>query len=136
MPGRLERRKIGHCRLGDREQRFVREEALVTGDEHVREHQQPLEGIVLDDLARQILEKQLFLFLINAQTEATAKRFHYDSHEQLRVHLANLMAAYYFARRLKTLNGLTPYKYIAKIWTSEPDRFIVDLIHQMPGPNT
>jgi len=32
----------------------------------------------------------------------------------LPVHLANLMAAYYFARRLKTLNGLTPYKYIAR----------------------
>jgi hypothetical protein len=46
--------------------------------------------------------------------EATAKRFNYDSHEQLPVHLANLMAAYYFARRLKTLNGLTPYKYIAR----------------------
>ncbi|MFA7588365.1 MAG: hypothetical protein WCY11_19630, partial [Novosphingobium sp.] len=40
------------------------------------------------------------------------------------------------ARRLKTLNGLTPYEYIAKIWTSEPDRFIVNPIHQMPGLNT
>jgi len=46
------------------------------------------------------------------------------------------MAAYNFARRLKTLNGLTPYEYTAKIWTSEPDRLIVDPIHQMPGPNT
>jgi hypothetical protein len=41
-----------------------------------------------------------------------------------------------FARRLKTLNGLTPYEYICKIWTSEPDRFILDPIHQMPGLNT
>lgn len=31
-----------------------------------------------------------------------------------------LMTAYDFARRLKTLSGLTPYEYIAKIWTSEP----------------
>ena len=46
------------------------------------------------------------------------------------------MAAYNFARRLKTLNGLTPYEYICKIWTSEPDRFILDPIHQMPGLNT
>jgi len=42
---------------------------------------------------------------------------------------------------LKSLNSsfgraLTPYEYIAKIWTSEPDRFIVDPIHQMPGLNT
>jgi len=46
------------------------------------------------------------------------------------------MPAYNFARRLKTLSGLTPYEYITRIWTSEPDRFIVDLIHQMPGLNT
>jgi len=46
------------------------------------------------------------------------------------------MAAYNFARRLKALSGLTPYEYIAEIWTSEPDRFIVDTIHQMTGLNT
>ena len=68
--------------------------------------------------------------------EATVKRFHYESHDQLRTHLADFMAAYNFARRLKTLSGLTPYEYIAKIWTSEPDRFIVDPIHQMPGLNS
>src|SRR6056297_3663890 len=32
--------------------------------------------------------------------------------------------------------GLTPYEYICKIWTSEPDRFILNPIHQMPGLNT
>ena len=68
--------------------------------------------------------------------DATVKRSHDDSHEQLRGHLADFMAAYNFARRLKTLSGLTPYEYICKIWTSEPDRFIVDPIHQMPGLNT
>lgn len=67
---------------------------------------------------------------------ASPKRFHYETHDQLRTHLADFMAAYNFARRLKTLSGLTPYEYIAKIWTSEPDRFIVDPIHQMPGLNT
>ena len=39
------------------------------------------------------------------------------------------------ARRRKALNGHTPYEYICKIWTSEPDRFILDPIHQMPGLN-
>ena len=68
--------------------------------------------------------------------DATVKRYHYDSHEQLRSHLADFLDAYNFARRLKTLNGLTPYEYICKIWTSEPQRFIVDPIHQMPGLNT
>ena len=68
--------------------------------------------------------------------EATVKRFHYDSHEQLRTHLADFIAAYNFARRLKTLNGLTPYEYVCKIWTSEPARFNINPIHQMPGLNT
>ena len=27
---------------------------------------------------------------------------------------------------------LTPYEYICKIWTSEPDRFILNPINQMP----
>ena len=68
--------------------------------------------------------------------DAPVKRFHDESHEQLRTHLADFLAAYNFARRLKILNGLTPYEYIYKIWTSEPDRFILDPIHQMPGLNT
>jgi transposase InsO family protein len=68
--------------------------------------------------------------------EVTVKRFHYDSHEQLRTHLNDFIAAYNFGRRLKTLKGLTPYEYICKIWTSEPDRFIINPIHQIPGLNT
>ncbi len=68
--------------------------------------------------------------------DATVKRYHYDSHDQLRSHLTDFLDAYNFARRLKTLQGLTPYEYICKIWTSEPDRFILNPIHQMPGLNT
>lgn len=68
--------------------------------------------------------------------EATVKRYHYDSHAQLRSHLADFLAAYNFARRLKTLSGLTPYEYVCKIWTLEPERFILNPIHQMPGLNT
>ena len=70
------------------------------------------------------------------QKEATVKRFHYESHDQLRAHLADFIAAYNFARRLKTLSGLTPYEYICKCWTAEPNRFIFNPIHQMPGLNT
>jgi transposase InsO family protein len=68
--------------------------------------------------------------------EATVKRFRYESHDQLRTHLADFMAAYNFARRLNALSGLQPHEYIAKIWTPKPDRFIVETIHQMPGLNT
>jgi transposase InsO family protein len=68
--------------------------------------------------------------------DATVKRFHDTSHAQLRTPLADFLAAYNCARRLKTLGGLTPHEYICKIWTSEPDRFIVNPIHQMPGRNS
>lgn len=44
--------------------------------------------------------------------EAAVPRFHHDSHDQLRQHLADFVAAYNFARRLKTLRGLTPYEAI------------------------
>jgi transposase InsO family protein len=68
--------------------------------------------------------------------EATVKRYFYDSHDQLKAHLSDFIAAYNFARRLKTLKGFTPYEYICKLSTSEPDRFRLDPIHQMPGLNT
>jgi transposase InsO family protein len=68
--------------------------------------------------------------------EATVKRYYYETHDQLRTHLVDFVTAYNFGRRLKTLNGLSPYQYICKTWTTEPDRFILDPIHQMPGLNT
>jgi transposase InsO family protein len=68
--------------------------------------------------------------------EATVNRYHYDSHRQLEAHLADFVSAYNFGRRLKTLKGLTPYEFICKIWTKEPERFKLDPIHQMPGLNT
>ena len=67
--------------------------------------------------------------------DATVKRYHYDNHQQLRTHLDDFVSAYNFARRLKTLKGLTPYEYICKIWTSEPKRFKLNPLHQMPGLN-
>ena len=42
--------------------------------------------------------------------DATVKRYHYDSHEQLRRQLADFLDAYNYARRLKTLSGLTPFE--------------------------
>jgi hypothetical protein len=50
---------------------------------------------------------------------------HYESHDQLRTHLADFMAAYDFSRRLKTLSGLTPHEYIADVWLSAPQRLEV-----------
>ena len=67
--------------------------------------------------------------------EATVKRFHYEAHDQLRRHLADFVDAYNFARRLKTLKGLTPYEAICRAWTSDAKRFILDPLHHMPGLN-
>jgi transposase InsO family protein len=68
--------------------------------------------------------------------EATVKRYHYDSHRQLQSHLTDFISAYNYGRRLKTLKGLTPYEFIAKTWTKEPERFRLNPIHQMPGLNS
>ena len=67
--------------------------------------------------------------------DATVKRFHDDDHEELWVHLADFVAAYNFARRLKTLRGLTLFEAICKAWTEEPARFIHDPHHKIPGSN-
>jgi transposase-like protein len=65
--------------------------------------------------------------------DATVKRFHYDTHDELRGHLADFVSAYNFAKRLKTLKGLTPYEYICRAWAKEPERFTLNPLQQMPG---
>lgn len=68
--------------------------------------------------------------------EATVKRYHYSSHDQLKQHLYAFVMAYNFAKRLKTLRGLTPYEYICQIWTKDPDRFKIDPTQHIVGLNT
>jgi transposase InsO family protein len=68
--------------------------------------------------------------------DATVKRYHYDSHDQLRTHLDLFVDAYNHARRLKTLRGLTPYEFIHQTWTREPGRFRLDPSHHTLGPYT
>ncbi len=47
-------------------------------------------------------------------TDATVRHFNYESHGQLRQHLADFVVTYNFARRLNTLKGLTPYEFICR----------------------
>ena len=68
--------------------------------------------------------------------DATVKRHFYETHDQLRANLQNFVDAYNFARRLKTLKGLTPYQFVCKAWTSEPQRLKLNPLQQMPGLNT
>ena len=58
--------------------------------------------------------------------EATVKRYHYENRQQLEAHLTAFLDAYNFAKRLKTLGGLTPYEAICKAWVAEPGRFMRD----------
>jgi transposase InsO family protein len=68
--------------------------------------------------------------------DATVKRYHYDSHAQLRAHLQLFVDAYNHARRLKTLRGLTPYEFIHQAWAKDPNRFRLNPSHHIPGPYT
>jgi transposase InsO family protein len=65
--------------------------------------------------------------------EATVQRYHYENHQQLHQHLADFLAAYNFAKRLKTLGGLTPHEYVCKISAEDPARFRRDLSHYTAG---
>ena len=65
--------------------------------------------------------------------EATVKRYYYDTHDQFKNHLEAFVNAYNFAKRLKTLKGLTPYEFIIKIWHSEPEMFIINPYHHTMG---
>jgi transposase-like protein len=67
--------------------------------------------------------------------DATVRAYHYESHDQLRDHLAAFVAAYNFARRLKALGGLTPFQAIWKAWTKEPHRFRLSPDHLTSGLN-
>jgi hypothetical protein len=59
--------------------------------------------------------------------------FHYDTHDQLRSHLADFVMAYNFAERLRTLKGLTHYEFICKPWTNEPRRSTLNPLQTMLG---
>ncbi len=58
--------------------------------------------------------------------EATVERYHYQTHQQLEEHLHAFLAAFNFAKRLKTLRGLTPYEFVYASWQKEPHRFRLD----------
>jgi len=65
--------------------------------------------------------------------EATVYRYYYDTHQQLRDHLTTFLMAYNFAKRLKTLKGLTPYEFICRQWQNQPERFTHDPSHHTLG---
>ena len=65
--------------------------------------------------------------------EAPVNRYYYQTHQQLREHLEAFVKAYNFAKRLKTLRGLTPYEFIVKTWAESPHLFHFDPNHHNMG---
>ncbi|NYF80027.1 hypothetical protein HDF17_002347 [Granulicella arctica] len=68
--------------------------------------------------------------------EATVKRNYYQTHQQLKEHLQTFLMAYNFAKRLKTLKGLTPYQFICQQWQKTPLKFTINPLHHSVGLNT
>jgi len=68
--------------------------------------------------------------------EATVKRYHYRTHTQLKGRIHAFLIAYNFAKRLKSLRGLTAYEHICKIRAKQPKRFKLNPMHHTPGLNT
>lgn len=68
--------------------------------------------------------------------DATVRRYHYDGRQQLLEHLQALLAAYNFAKRLKTPASLTHYEAICRAWTAEPTRFRLSPDHLTSGLHT
>jgi transposase-like protein len=68
--------------------------------------------------------------------EATVQKYYYQTHQHLKEHLHAFLMAYNFAKRLKTLRGLTPYEYICQCWHKEPDRFTINPYRHTLGLNT
>ena len=66
--------------------------------------------------------------------EATIKRFHYETADQLNTHLQSFLLAYNFAKRLKRLKGLTPYEFVCAEWRKNPSSFIREPTHHASGP--
>lgn len=67
--------------------------------------------------------------------DATVKRYHYENHDQLRKHLGDFVAAYNFARRLKTRRGLTPLRSHLQNMAHRAEPIYIKSEPQTPGPN-
>ena len=65
--------------------------------------------------------------------EATVQRFHYQTTNELNEHLQAFLLAYNHAKRLKTLRGLTPHKFVRAQWQNNPTIFTRNPTHLTLG---
>jgi hypothetical protein len=64
------------------------------------------------------------------------RAFHYETLNSLKAHLDAFIAAYDFAKHLKSLRWRNPFQAICDAWTSEPTLFTINPHHLTPGPHT
>ena len=68
--------------------------------------------------------------------EATVNTFYYASHDELKKHLHAYLMAYNFAKRLKAIQGKTPWQFVLNQWTIHPEYFILNPNQFLLGLNT
>jgi hypothetical protein len=67
--------------------------------------------------------------------EATVKQYDSQTHQHLTEHWQAFRLAYTLAKRLKPLQGFTPYDYRCQWWNKEPERFPSNPYHHTLGLN-
>jgi len=73
---------------------------------------------------------------LNLRTRIRSPTEHYERHDRLKAHLTAFVDAYNFAKRLKTVKGLTPYGFVTARWTDKPEHFTLNPRQHFPGLNT
>ena len=65
--------------------------------------------------------------------DATTKVFHYETTQALCAHVLAFVAAFNFAKHLKTLRWRTPFQTIRDAWKTNPAAFKINPHHLTPG---
>jgi transposase len=68
--------------------------------------------------------------------DATVHAFHYETLDSLKAHLDAFITAYNFAKHLKSLRWRTPFQALCDAWTEDPEPFIINPHHLIPGLHT
>lgn len=78
--------------------------------------------------------KQHLFVAIDRTSKFAFVELHREAGKMVAARLRDFINAYKYGRRVMTLRGLTPYEYICKCWTSEPERSNPKPHRQMPRP--
>ena len=68
--------------------------------------------------------------------DATLRAFQHSILASLKAHVLAFVAAYNFAKHLKTLRWRTPFEAIVHAWTADPSTFRSNPRHLIPRPHT